>query len=91
MIILMVKELGKVVVVGMVGLVVGRLVVKHQTMVGMHPTKVGLLPTKVKVKATTKARRERSDGSHTKNSAKTLVAFLPLFGKVMKAKKLPEH
>ena len=87
------KVLGKVdlVVVGMVGLVVGVLVIKHQTMVGTHPTKVGLLPTKAKVKERTTVRRERSDGLLTKNSAKTLVAFLPLFGKVMKAKKLPEH
>ena len=89
----MAQELGKVVlvVVGMVGLVVGLLVVKHQTMVGTHPTKVGLLPTKVKVKAKTKARRERNDGLYMKNSAKTLVAFLPRCGRVMKAKKLPEH
>ena len=89
----MAKELVKVVlvVVGMVGLVVGPLVIKHQTMVGTHPTKVGLLPTTAKIKEKIKVRRERRDGSHTKNSAKTLVVFLPLCWEVMKAKKLPEH
>ena len=86
----MVKELGKVMVVGVVGLVVGVVVIRHQTMVGMRPTKVGLLPTKAKVKERKVRTKARSDGLLMRKCVNHLVAFPHRCGKLMLARMLLE-